>query len=164
MTGDLTRYRANVGVVLFHRDGRVWLGQRANTVGPHTWQFPQGGLDSGEDLLDAAKRELWEETGVRSVSFLGATGGWILYDFPDDWAGSKAAKGWKGQRQVWFALRFEGKESEIDLNAHPPQEFEAWRWGALDEAPDLVIPFKRGAYEKVVEAFRPFAAALKGRR
>jgi putative (di)nucleoside polyphosphate hydrolase len=159
---DLDRYRPNVGVVLFHHDGRVWLGKRANTAGPHTWQFPQGGVDPGEDLLDAARRELLEETGVSTTSFLGATGGWITYDFPEGWSGSKAAKGWLGQRQVWFALRFEGDESEIDLHAHAPAEFEAWRWGDLEEAPELVIPFKRGAYEKVIETFRPFAQSLRG--
>jgi putative (di)nucleoside polyphosphate hydrolase len=164
VTADLELYRPNVGVVLFHPDGRVWLGKRANTAGPHTWQFPQGGVDKGEDLLAAAKRELQEETGVASTSYLGATGGWITYDFPEGWSGSKAAKGWRGQRQVWFAFRFDGEDAEVDLHAHAPPEFEAWRWGELDEAPDLVVPFKRDAYEKVVAAFRPFQAALSRRR
>jgi putative (di)nucleoside polyphosphate hydrolase len=158
---DLDRYRPNVGVVLFNPDGRVWLGKRANTAGPHTWQFPQGGVDPGEDLLAAARRELLEETGVSTASYLAATDGWITYDFPEGWSGSKAAKGWLGQRQVWFALRFDGNEAEIDLNAHSPAEFEAWRWGELDEAPDLVIPFKRDAYDKVIETFRPLALSLK---
>ena len=160
---DLDRYRANVGVVLFNREGRVWLGHRANTQGPHTWQFPQGGVDKGEDLLAAAIRELAEETGVTSVTYLGRTEGWITYDFPADWGGSKAAKGWRGQKQVWFAFRFDGEDSEVDLNAHPPAEFESWRWGDLEEAPGLVIPFKRVAYDKVIEAFQPYRAALSGR-
>ena len=73
-------------------------------------------------------------------------------------AGSKIAKGWKGQRQVWFAVRFEGEESEVDLWGHGHPEFDAWRWGELDEAPDLVVPFKRPTYETVVAAFRPYAA------
>ena len=155
---DLNLYRPNVGVVLFHPDGRVWLGRRVNTPGPHNWQFPQGGVDAGEDLAAAAARELKEETGVSSVTALGRTDGWITYDFPADHGGSKQARGWRGQRQVWFAMRFDGEEREIDLVAHAPQEFDAWRWGYLEETPDLVVPFKRQAYEAVVKAFRSFAA------
>jgi putative (di)nucleoside polyphosphate hydrolase len=154
---ELSAYRPNVGVVLFHPDGRVWLGRRAQTPGPYSWQFPQGGVDDGEDLEAAALRELQEETGVRATSPLGRTQGWLTYDFPADHSGSKIAKGWKGQRQVWFALRFEGQDAEIDLLAHGHPEFDAWRWGDLDEAPGLVVPFKRSTYEAVVKAFRGFA-------
>lgn len=154
---ELTRYRPNVGVVLFNTDGRVWLGRRAGAAGPFNWQFPQGGVDKGEELLDAARRELAEETGVVSTEFLGRTDGWITYDFPIDYKGSKIAKGWKGQRQAWFALRFTGQESEINLYGHKHVEFDDWRWAELEEAPALVIDFKREAYEQVISAFRPFA-------
>ena len=154
----LIAYRPNVGVVLFNREGRVWLGRRAGAIGPSVWQFPQGGVDKGEDLLDAAKRELAEETGVTSVEFLARTQDWITYDFPPESTGSKALKGWRGQRQVWFAFRFTGDDAEVDLAAHEHIEFDAWRWGALADAPDLVVPFKREAYEQVVEAFARFAA------
>ena len=155
---DLTAYRPNVGVVLINTAGLVWLGRRSNTSGPFNWQFPQGGVDAGEDHEAAARRELLEETGACTVRLLGRTDGWIHYDFPADHGGSKLAKGWRGQKQVWFAFRFEGDDSEIDLEAHLPAEFDAWRWAPLDEAMDLVVPFKRKAYEKVIEAFRDLAA------
>jgi putative (di)nucleoside polyphosphate hydrolase len=158
MSGDLSLYRPNVGVALFHPDGRVWLGKRTNTPGPHCWQLPQGGVDAGEDLEAAARRELAEETGAHTVSLLGRTDGWITYDFPEGYQGSKAARGWRGQKQVWFAMRFDGPESEFDLSAHPPAEFEAWRWAHLDEAVELIVPFKRPAYETMARAFRAFAA------
>ena len=161
---DLSLYRPNVGVVLFNRQGKVWFGRRAKTDAPHNWQFPQGGVDAGEDLYAAALRELHEETGVRSAGLLGRTEDWMAYDFPEGWSGSKAMRGWRGQKQVWFAFRFEGQDAEVNLNAHTPPEFDAWRWADLEETVDLVVPFKRAAYEQVVEAFRPYAQAASTRR
>ena len=155
---DLDRYRPNVGVVLFHPDGRVWLGQRAQTPPPFNWQFPQGGVDPGEELEEAARRELAEETGARSVTYLGRTDDWIAYDFPPNHSGPKAARGWRGQKQVWFAFRFDGEDSEFDLQAHGEPEFEAWRWAYLAEAPELIVPFKQAAYDTVARAFAVFAA------
>ncbi|HEY2753949.1 RNA pyrophosphohydrolase [Phenylobacterium sp.] len=158
MADDLEQYRPNVGVVLFHPDGRVWLGRRANTPGPHNWQFPQGGIDPGEDLETAARRELFEETGAQQLTFLGRTEGWVAYDFPAGHKSSKALRGWRGQKQVWFAFRFDGQDADFDLMSHPPAEFDAWRWAFLREAADLIVPFKKAAYERVVEAFGSFAA------
>jgi putative (di)nucleoside polyphosphate hydrolase len=154
---ELASYRANVGIVLFKPDGRVWLGRRAGAPGPFNWQFPQGGVDRGEELLAAARRELEEETGVSSTEYLARTEDWITYDFPPGYQGSKVSRGWKGQKQIWFALRFTGVESEINLYAHRPIEFDDWRWARIDEAPTLVVPFKRQAYEVVIGAFRQFA-------
>ena len=154
---DLSRYRPNVGVVLFHPDGRVWLGKRAAMPEPFNWQFPQGGVDEGEDLEAAARRELAEETGARSVTLMGRTDGWVAYDFPPDMPAHRT-RNWKGQKQVWFAFRFDGEEAEFDLAADAHPEFEAWRWGYLAETPELIVPFKRPAYEAVVRAFASFAA------
>ncbi len=156
---ELNLYRPNVGVVLFNRDGLAWFGRRSNTPGPFNWQFPQGGVDKGETLLDAARRELEEETGVVSTEVLGQTDDWITYDFPEGYQGSKIARGWRGQKQIWFAMRFTGRESEINLYSHEHVEFDDWRWAEIDEAPLLVAPFKRAAYEAVVAAFRRFASA-----
>ena len=158
---DLSHYRPNVGVVLFRADGKVWLGRRAATPGPFNWQFPQGGVDEGEELHAAALRELAEETGVSSVSLLGRTEDWIVYDFPPEHRGSKAARGWRGQKQVWFAFRFHGDDSEVHLDSHRNDkgevEFDAWRWADLDEALARIVPFKREAYRRVIEAFSTFA-------
>jgi putative (di)nucleoside polyphosphate hydrolase len=152
---DLTLYRPNVGVVLARGDGKVWLGRRARTRGPNNWQFPQGGMDEWEAPYDAALRELKEETGVSTVSYIARTEDWLAYTFPKNYRGAKANRGWLGQKQLWFLLRFEGEESEIDLAAHNEIEFDRWRWTDLAEAPSVVAPFKREVYAKVVEAFTP---------
>ena len=151
---DLARYRPNVGVVLARPDGKVWLGRRADTPGPANWQFPQGGVDDGETPEVAALRELAEETGVTSARIIGQTKDWLAYDFPPGHAGSKVSRGWVGQKQMWFAARFLGDDAEINLGAHHHIEFDAWRWADLDEAPELVVEFKKATYRKVVEAFR----------
>ena len=158
------RYRPNVGVVLFNRDGRIWLGRRAGQAGAHNWQFPQGGVDAGEELEAAARRELEEETGVTSVTLLAQAPGWITYDFPEGFGGSKAARGFKGQTQAWFAFRFEGDDAEIALDRHDEVEFDAWRWAPIDEAMDAVVPFKRDAYAQVLKHFHPLADSLQASR
>jgi putative (di)nucleoside polyphosphate hydrolase len=152
---DLSRYRPNVGVVLANAEGRVWLGRRADTPGPHNWQFPQGGVDKGERPADAALRELREETGARSVTLLGQTSDWLAYDFPRGHRRSNIAERWIGQKQLWFAFRFLGDDSEIDLGAHDEIEFAAWRWGSFQDALDGVVPFKRDIYRQVIETFAP---------
>ena len=151
-------YRPCVGIIVFNAAGQVWLGQRAGTAAPYNWQFPQGGIDAGEDPLAASLRELEEETGIRSVSLLAQTPDWILYDFPPQVIASGGARGFRGQKQLWFAYRFLGSDDEIDLAAHHQVEFDAWRWVDIQEAIEAVVPFKRSVYEQVAKAFAAFAS------
>ena len=156
---DLTRFRPNVGIILARADGKVWLGRRAETPGPRNWQFPQGGVDEGEPLHEAALRELHEETGASSVRLLARTDDWIAYSFPPGYRRSKAAKGWLGQKQIWFAFLFTGEDSEFNLFAHDQVEFDRWRWASLDEALGCVADFKRDTYRRVIDTFRPMITA-----
>ncbi len=147
-------YRANVGLALFSKAGHVFLGRRINSRGAFQWQMPQGGVDANERPDVAALRELHEEIGVsrKLVSVLEETEDWIYYDFPP--ALKKRLPGpYVGQRQKWFALRFNGSDSDIRLDLHTP-EFDAWRWAALEETPALIIPFKRHIYTEVSQRFK----------
>ena len=166
-TGELP-YRASVGIMLINRDGLVFIGRRRSEAGPehvangYAWQMPQGGVDPGEDPYAAALRELYEETNVRSASLLAEAPEWYSYDLPVVVAG-RAWKGrYRGQTQKWFAFRFTGRDDEIDIRRpgggrHRP-EFDSWRWEAMNRLTELIIPFKRPVYEKVVAAFAHLGA------
>jgi putative (di)nucleoside polyphosphate hydrolase len=158
-------YRPCVATAVFNREGLVFIGRRIN--GPehvdatHDWQLPQGGIDKNEDPWRAALRELYEETNIRSVEKLGEIEDWLIYDIPRELAGQAWKGKYRGQKQKWYALRFTGDDSEIDI-AHPAgghhkPEFVEWRWDRLEKTPDLVVPFKRPVYERVVKEFSKFA-------
>ena len=122
--------------------------------------MPQGGVDPGEDTWEAAKRELYEETSVRSVEKLGEVPDWLIYDIPRTVAG-RAWKGrYRGQRQKWYAVRFTGKDAEINVSSPGgghKAEFVNWRWEPMKNLPNLIVPFKRPVYERVVKEFSSLA-------
>ena len=160
-------YRPCVGVALANRNGEVFIGHRkrkrkGETLDVRAWQMPQGGIDEGESPLEAARRELWEETNVRSVELIAEMPEWLSYDLPDDARGRWGGR-YRGQTQKWFLFRFIGDEKDIDVH-HPADgaheaEFDEWRWERFERLPDVVVPFKREVYEAVATAFAPLARA-----
>lgn len=161
----VTAYRPCVGVMLLNDKGEVWVGrrfQKQNDDGGEGlwWQMPQGGIDEGEEPEPAARRELAEETSIKSkhVKLLAEAPEWYKYDLPAHLIGKSWKGKYRGQTQKWFAYRFTGQDKDIDLapEGHK-QEFDAWRWAPMDEIINLIIPFKRSVYQQVVAAFRHLA-------
>jgi len=160
--------------MVLNRAGLVWAGRRIAEKNseydgsPLLWQMPQGGIDKGEDALAAAYRELYEETGMGTVSLLGESSGWINYDLPAHLVGIGLKGKYRGQTQRWFAFLFEGEESEIRINPPPGDhapEFDAWEWKPMSELPGLIVPFKRAVYDQVVAEFAHLAGQpLSGKR
>jgi putative (di)nucleoside polyphosphate hydrolase len=159
----IAAYRPCVGVMLLNAEGLVWIGRRSdkqNDEGKgHWWQMPQGGIDGGEDPAIAAARELAEETAITSAKIIAEAPDWYNYDLPEHLIGRSWKGKYRGQTQKWYAMRFLGHDSEVNLA--PPghkQEFDAWRWAPMDEMLDLIVPFKRSVYESVIKAFRHLGA------
>ena len=148
-------YRPCAGVMLINDAGKVFVGQRIDTT-LEAWQMPQGGIDPGEDALDAAIRELGEETGVQpdKVTLVAAMPGELYYDLPPEMVGKVWNGKWRGQRQRWFLFRFLGTDADIDI-ATEHEEFRAWRWSDPADLPRMIVPFKRALYEAVLTAFAP---------
>jgi len=149
-------YRPCVGVMLLNRAGEVFVGRRIDRMA-EAWQMPQGGIDPGEDPQAAAFRELMEETGVTAASLLAEHPDWVTYDLPDALLGRVLHGKYRGQRQKWFAMRFEGTDADVRIETAEP-EFDAWRWVPMEAVVELVVPFKRETYTQVVAAFRHLAA------
>ena len=151
--------RASVGIMLFNAQGQVWVGRRkpkwAGDHAAHIWQMPQGGIEKYEPPNLAALRELREETGINSVEVMAEHPEWLTYELPQSLLGIALKGRYRGQRQKWFAMRFLGNDREIDISARDglKAEFESWRWAPMELVPTLIVPFKRGVYQQVTEAF-----------
>ena len=164
-TEGLLPLRPCAGALVFNAQGLVWVGRRCGSEelrgSDFLWQLPQGGIDKGEDPEAAARRELYEETSIRSVTLIRTAPDWFDYELPAELVG-KALKGrYRGQTQRWSAYRFTGPETEIDVLSPPDgntAEFDAWRWERLERVPDLVVPFKRPVYDALVAAFCDLSA------
>jgi putative (di)nucleoside polyphosphate hydrolase len=145
--------------MLINDRGQVLVARRIDTPG-EAWQMPQGGVDKGETPIEAAWREMMEEIGTDKAELLGESSGWLRYDLPDGLAEKLWGGGYRGQEQKWFAFRFTGKDSDIDLTRHEP-EFAEWRWADPAELPHLIVPFKRDIYARLVEEFAPLIARCR---
>ena len=152
---DPADYRPCVGVMLVNGEGKAFVGKRIDNQEGDFWQMPQGGIDPDEDPEDAVLRELWEETGARSelVEVIDRLPDEVLYDLPDELKGKLWGGCYVGQRQTWYLARFTGADADIDLDAHDPPEFCAWKWVEPGLLPELIVPFKREVYRTVVEGF-----------
>ena len=147
-------YRMGAGVVLINPDGLIFAGRRIDNPGP-AWQMPQGGIDKGETPREAALRELTEETGVSAdlVEVMAETPDWITYELPPEILGRIWKGKYGGQKQKWFALRFLGSDSAVQIATEHP-EFDRWQWMRAADLVDSIVPFKRALYVQVFNDFR----------
>jgi len=155
-------YRPCVGLMVINPNGRVWVGRRPDANDSPEgagswWQMPQGGIDPGETPLEAAHRELWEETGITKAAILAESPEWYTYDLPSYLHGKVWGGKYRGQRQKWFLMRFDGGDHEVNITPDDADkiEFDQWRWADIGEVVGLIVPFKREVYAQVVEAFTP---------
>jgi putative (di)nucleoside polyphosphate hydrolase len=152
MPEDTRPYRPCVGLMLLNKQGDIFIGNRADIPGDH-WQMPQGGIDEGESPETAALREMKEEVGSDNAIILDQTNGWFSYDLPYH-VSRRIWKGrYRGQKQKWFLLQFQGDDQDIDLTTHHP-EFDEWKWVTMAQLPDLIVPFKRDVYDQVITCFK----------
>ncbi|MFZ1416258.1 MAG: RNA pyrophosphohydrolase [Defluviicoccus sp.] len=151
-------YRRGVGAMLFNDAGLVFVGRRTDVPGG-AWQPPQGGIKANEEPEAAVLRELKEEIGTDRAVIIARAPAWLSYDLPEQIVAKRWKGRYRGQTQCWFALRFIGRESDIDVASAKHPEFDAWRWVAIEELPRLAVTFKRPVYERVVAEFRSLAVS-----
>ncbi len=147
-------YRPCVGIMLINPSKLIFAGRRIDGVkaAPDAWQMPQGGIDPGEEAERAAYRELEEETGISQAKILAAADNWLTYDLPQELLGKTWGGKYRGQKQKWFAMQFEGADSDINIKT-PHPEFDRWAWKPAEEILEAIVPFKRDLYADVFSAF-----------
>lgn len=148
-------YRKNVGIVVANKKGKVLMCARADQK-DFQWQFPQGGIEQGEDIIKAALRELYEETGISSVTLIAKMPEPLRYDFPKN-SKTFCFAPYIGQEQTWFLFEFNGDNSEINFFTNPQEiEFKDFEWVDISEAPKRIISFKKLVYQNVADFFAPY--------
>ena len=140
--------RLGIGVVVLNKENKVFVGKRKDNP-VNKWQMPQGGVDNGEDLVGAMKRELSEETGIKNIKILKEIDGWSEYELPDYLLGKIWKGKYRGQKQKWFVVKFLGSDNEINLETKNP-EFIEWQWIDIDSLPGVIVDFKKKVYEGLI--------------
>lgn len=143
-------YRPCVGILLIDNEGGIFVGERIDT--PGAWQMPQGGIDEGESPVEAAFRELREETGIVAARLIGISADWRSYDLPPDLAATVWGGRFRGQTQLWAAFRFTGSDDDIDIETEHP-EFRRWKWTSPQSLIREIVDFKRDLYTEVLAEF-----------
>ncbi len=147
MQNKILPLRLGVGIAVLNKDNKVFVAKRKNNP-VDKWQMPQGGVDENEGLLTAMKRELLEETGISNIKILKELDYWLEYELPKNLMGIIWKGKYRGQKQKWFIVRFEGKDSEINIKTKKP-EFIEWKWLEIKELPNVIVDFKKNVYIKV---------------
>ena len=148
MNEKILPLRNGVGAIVLNKNNQVFVGKRIDNPGKF-WQMPQGGVDDGEEYLEAMKRELFEETGIKNFELVNEIEGMTEYELPDYLLGKIWKGKYRGQKQKWFVVRFLGNDNEINLNTSKP-EFIEWKWANLDDLPGMIVDFKKKLYEKLL--------------
>ena len=146
--------RIGVGIALLNDSNEVFVGKRIDNP-EDFWQMPQGGVDKNENFLDAAKRELEEETGIKNVKLIKEIEGWIIYDLPKNLLGKIWKGKYRGQKQKWFIMKFLGNKNEININTKKP-EFLNWKWIKPSKLPEVAVNFKINIYKKISKELSTF--------
>ena len=144
--------RIGVGIILLNNENNVFVGKRIDNP-KNSWQMPQGGVDQNENFLQAAKRELEEETGIKSVKLIKELDEWLTYDLPENLLGKIWGGKYRGQKQKWFIMKFMGKNEEINIKTKDP-EFLDWKWIKSLDLPNVAVKFKVDIYKKLSEELK----------
>ena len=147
--------RVGVGAIVINKENKIFVGKRIDFAKNNKWQMPQGGVNDGENLLSALKRELEEETSIKSIKILKELDEWTEYELPDYLLGKIWKGKYRGQKQKWFILKFLGSDNEINLKTSHP-EFIEWKWVSPENLPKIIVDFKKVLYENLLLKIKPF--------